>query len=474
MWKTVAIVFLACASARKHSYHSGPLGAGCNGVSTPGPENTHPILTAVPKLVSKVENGSHYTISQGDQEADLIHVYGRPYDWGFAHGTLMKDKLLKFFPEVYEYMETQVSNNNGTVYKWVEKVGLEAALALSFDATKDYIQPYVLEEIQGMADAVGLPAKTIRDVMWIPELTRGSCSMFGAWGDATKSRDGKLLQLRALDWDIDGPFKNYAAIIVYHPSEEEDGHAFANVAFTGFTGSVTGMSSQPLALSEIGVSYPDASFGKERYLAPGTPFAFLIRDILQFDKTLADADKRVTQSKRTCDLILGVGDGNSNSFHGYQFSPSVANVFTDTNLMPVENWHPRINDVVYWGMDWICPNDNTMLSHQLNAFHGNITAENTIRHITSYVQTGDVHIAIYDHSASLMYVSYAAKTGTPGPKESYARPFMKLDMKTIFAEPKPSVAAHAATCVAPGQQCLICTNCPSCCSGTCLPSGICV
>ncbi len=30
-------------------------------------------------------------------------------------------------------------------------------------------------------------------------------------------------------------------------------------------------------------------------------------------------------------------------------------------------------------MDWICPNDNTMLSHQLNYYHGNITVENTIR-----------------------------------------------------------------------------------------------
>ena len=75
------------------------------------------------------------------------------------------------------------------------------------------------------------------------------------------------------------------------------------------------------------------------------------------------------------------GDGNSNTFHGYQYSPGVANVFTDTNLEPTADWHPLIEDVVYWGMDWVCPNDNSMLSHQLNAFHGNITAENTIRDI---------------------------------------------------------------------------------------------
>ena len=37
--------------------------------------------------------------------------------------------------------------------------------------------------------------------------------MFGAWGNATASRDGNLLQLRALDWDTDGPFKNHHVLV---------------------------------------------------------------------------------------------------------------------------------------------------------------------------------------------------------------------------------------------------------------------
>ena len=36
----------------------------------------------------------------------------------------------------------------------------------------------------------------------IGELTKGACSMFGANASATP--DGSLLQLRALDWDVDG------------------------------------------------------------------------------------------------------------------------------------------------------------------------------------------------------------------------------------------------------------------------------
>jgi hypothetical protein len=33
---------------------------------------------------------------------------------------------------------------------------------------------------------------------------KGSCSMFGAWGEAVANTNSKLLQLRALDWNTDG------------------------------------------------------------------------------------------------------------------------------------------------------------------------------------------------------------------------------------------------------------------------------
>ena len=87
-----------------------------------------------------------------------------------------------------------------------------------------------------------------------------------------------------------------------------------------------------MAISEIGVSFPDDTFGKESRF--GIPFTvretlltttniiatlihcclhsiiqYILRDILQFDKTLIDATSRLSNAHRTCDLILGVGDG---------------------------------------------------------------------------------------------------------------------------------------------------------------------
>ncbi len=51
--------------------------------------------------------------------------------------------------------------------------------------------------------------------------------------------------------DVDGPFKDFSAVVVYHP-EEGNGHAFANVGFIGWVGALTGQSAAQMAISEIG------------------------------------------------------------------------------------------------------------------------------------------------------------------------------------------------------------------------------
>ena len=76
---------------------------------------------------------------------------------------------------------------------------------------------------------------------------------------------------RALDWDIDGPFQDYPQVTVYHSDgSDAQGGTFANVGWTGWIGSITGMSAAALGISEIGVTFPDATFGKES--RAGTPF----------------------------------------------------------------------------------------------------------------------------------------------------------------------------------------------------------
>jgi len=75
--------------------------------------------------------------------------------------------------------------------------------------------------MRGIADGSGVDLKFFKRLHMIGELTKGHCSMFGAWGDATSNR--QVIQLRALDWDIKGPFRKFPLAVVYHPSSPKYG-----------------------------------------------------------------------------------------------------------------------------------------------------------------------------------------------------------------------------------------------------------
>nr|XP_039248441.1 protein dcd1A-like [Styela clava] len=427
------------------------LAAECHGSPDPNAkENTFPIKDADMKLVAKVKNGKLFTVGDANTALKVVHVWGSPYEMGYAHGSLLKTEAASFMNAVWDYMEDQVVQGiNGTgiwkFHEWflkdVANLGVEVALDLEILVTSKYTGDYFLEEIKGLADACEVDYKKIQRIHMLGELTKGSCSMMGAWGDAVADPI-KVLQFRALDWDTDGPFKDYPQLTVYHPSTNGTGpggmkaNAFVNIGFTGWLGSITGMSSAQMAISEIGASFPDETFGKESRF--GIPFTYILRDILQFDYTLDDAINRLANARRTCDLIFGVGDGKEDrGFRGVQYSASVSNFYDDQNLKPEADWHPKIKDVVYWGMDWLCPGYNKKVAERINANYGKLSPEIAVRDIMARAQTGSVHSAVYDLTQSQLYVGFARAKGQDGPTYAYQRGFIKLDANMLFNEPMP-------------------------------------
>jgi len=409
-----------------------------------GNPNTFPINLASQSsvLVNTTTNGKMYEVtvpnSGGNTTSSfyVVHVWGTGYEMGFAQGTLLKDKTTSLVQQVWAYFESQIDNVLGDLPKWladlIADLGLDLALDATYEMTVEYTPQYFYDEMRGLADASGADYDTIVRIHMIAGLTQGACSMFGAWGDALADPLG-LIQLRALDWNMDGPFRNYPSITVYHPDE---GHTFAIVGMTGFIGGLTGISETQLGISEIGVGYPDSTFGEESRV--GYPFIFLLRDILQWDVTVDDAINRMINAHRTCDLILGVGDGKIPEFRGMEYSYSVLNVFNDMNLKPDnKTWHPKIKDVVYWGMDWDCPSYNYVLSGQLKKYYGQITPEIAIEFLTAVEQSGDNHLIFYDLVNMQIYVSFAAQFNVGGPTGGYARQFTKFDVQALFNETQP-------------------------------------
>jgi hypothetical protein len=212
------------------------------------------------------------------------------------------------------------------------------------------------DEMRGLADASGIDYQMIVRLNLFAEITKASCSFFGAWGEATTG--GKTFQLRALDYDTVGPFRDFHTIQIYHPSE---GHAFGILGWPGSIGMMTGFNSKQMAISEIGVSYADESFGQGVPGTPpekvkGKPWPFVTRDAMQFTDSLQSAVTSIQETNRTCNLIIGVGDAKAKEVNGIEYSGYVANPYNDTTLLPVnDTWHKQIPDVVYNGMDWLCP-----------------------------------------------------------------------------------------------------------------------
>jgi len=417
----------------------------CSGKPDPNAKmNTNPILTNTPVWIKSAPNAHLYQLNTGTDMIPIVHVYGDPFHMGYGQG-LVRPDAKNFIEDVYDYLDKtayEAVNETGHYPDWMPEwffddlvnLGVDAALQAELDLTREFTPEYFFDELRGLSASTGVSQQKLEWVHLIGELTKGSCSMFGAWGKAVPS-NYSLLQLRALDWDMDGPFRNYPQITIYHP---DNGHPFANVGYAGFIGSFSGMSSTPTATSEIGVSFPDDTFGKES--RQGIPFTYLLRDLLQFDKSLNDSMDRITNANRTCDLILGVGDGNMAAFRGIEYSYSVAKFFDDTNMEPDEDWHPKIPNTVYYGMDWNCPNYDEVFAQQLNALYGRITPENGILNITSILTSGDNFISYYDLTPwrQQMFVAFASTQGSAGPGAAYDRTFSKINMTDLWFLPPPT------------------------------------
>jgi isopenicillin-N N-acyltransferase like protein len=82
--------------------------------------------------------------------------------------------------------------------KGLSNFAIGAVLDLNYEITLPFTNKKYYEEMRGMADGSGVDFKYFKRVHMIGELTKGACSMFGAWGTATS--EGQTVQLRALDW----------------------------------------------------------------------------------------------------------------------------------------------------------------------------------------------------------------------------------------------------------------------------------
>eukprot|EP00605_Chrysophyceae_sp_TOSAG23-4_P002579 GSChrysophyteH1.ASY1.ANO1.2849.1 assembled CDS len=427
----------------------------CSGSPAPGERtNDLPIAASDLKLIKTVKNGVLYEAGPENARFPVVHVYGTPYEMGYAQGELVGESLSGFVHGTFKYLIDEASDAlpnkfphiPAAMKKVILEKGIDFALQMTADLTAKYTPQEFFDELRGITDAVpDVDYDLLLRLQMMPELTKASCSFFGSWGAASK--DGKTYHMRSLDYETEGPFPNFPQVTVYHPSPAEGTvqNAFANVGWPGSIGTLTGMNDKQMSINEIGVSFPDDSFEQGTPNTPpeklrGEPWMSVVRNMLQHTSSLDDAVKSVQDSERTCNLIVGVGDGKKGMVNGIQYSGRVANPYNDVNQLPVNaTWHPKIDSMVYNGMDWLCPAFTDILGQQLSKYRTVLEPANIIKNVLPTVQTGNLHVAVYSLTDNHMYLSFARseKADPSEPHYAYERQFTQFDMTALFAEPKP-------------------------------------
>lgn len=350
----------------------------------------------------RVAKGRLETIGTGDNAITVLHLWGTPYEVGYAHGHLCRDQVRDFLTRTMPLMQ----------------LGLLAP-APKLDKVYEGMQPYIPkayeEEMRGLAEGAGVDFGAVKRGHAIPDLSEYHCTFFAAYRKATAN--GGLIQIRALDYATEAHIQDHPALIITHP---QGGHAFVNIGWLGFIGCVSGMNEEGIAVSEIG-----DSFGEEHETLEGEPMPFVLRDVLEKSDSTKKGVSLIRKAKRTSSYLYCVGDGQAREACALVTAKDFCRVYDDKSL-PFPN---KLDSVVYMSMG-VDSGWNQKVHDRLKASWGHIDPKAGMAEVMTGLGTGSLHAIVYDATNLKVWVANAGKDRTP----AYKREYVEYDLAKAFRE----------------------------------------
>ncbi|HET6248893.1 MAG TPA: C45 family peptidase [Tepidisphaeraceae bacterium] len=230
--------------------------------------------------------------------ARVLFLKGSPEEMGHQHGVLLKKEIHAVSNRILYGVGVGSSFARGSwFFGEVEKA--EARL-------EPYMDPRYLTEEDAIAKAAGMNPQEARLANFFPELFH--CSGFALMGKATA--DGHIYHGRVLDYLKGVGLEQNAVTIVHQP---DYGHAWINISYAGFVGSVTAMNDQGISIGEMG----GGGYGNW----DGKPMAHLVREVMEKASTLDEAVKIMRDSPRTCQYYYVIADGKTHDAVGVSANP---------------------------------------------------------------------------------------------------------------------------------------------------------
>lgn len=228
----------------------------------------------------------------------VLFLSGTPEEMGRQHGTLLKTEIHSVVDRILYGVGVGSSFEKG---RWFFGEVEEAVRR-----TGPFVDPRHLAEMDAIADAAGVDHEEVRLANFFPELFH--CSGFALSGSATVG--GKMYHGRVLDYLRGVGLEENAVVIVSRPSY---GHAWVNLSYAGFTGSVTAMNERHIAIGEMG--------GRGEGHWDGKPMAQLVREVMEHAATVDEALDIMRKTPRTCEYYYVISDANSGRACGVKATP---------------------------------------------------------------------------------------------------------------------------------------------------------
>jgi isopenicillin-N N-acyltransferase-like protein len=229
----------------------------------------------------------------------VLFLEGTPEEMGRQHGVLLRREVRDALGRILYGIGVGSSFPKG---RWFFG---------EIEEAQRRVRPFVparhLRECDALADAAGLDREEVRLANVFPELFH--CSGFALLGEATAG--GRLYHGRVLDYLRGVGLEQNAVVIVNRPDE---GHAWVNVSYAGFIGSVTAMNAKRIAIGEMG------GRGEGRW--DGKPMAQLVREVMEKASTLDEAVEILRKGPRTCEYYYVISDGNTKRATGIAATPA--------------------------------------------------------------------------------------------------------------------------------------------------------
>jgi len=359
------------------------------------------ILAAAASSAPPVK-GTVATLGEGKDAVKLLHLWGSPREMGYAHGNLLKAEVADFYEKIIGAM---------TAGMGVEVEALDRAWA----EMEPFVPSRYLEEMEGLAEGAEVDLQTVKRAHAIPDLSEMDCTFFTAWGDFTK--DGHLIQLRALDYATEAHIQDNPAIVVYHPNE---GPAYVNVGWCGFIGMVTGMNARRVCMSEIG-----DDFDKARHTLKGEPMPFVMRDVVSQARTLDQGVAIVQRAQRTSSYLYLIGDAKLPGAKALKTGPVTFEVYNQETTP-----YGPLGNVVWMSMGadsgW-----NQKIRAALEGLQGALTVESAMKDVTAKCETGDLHTVYLDATDLKVWVANADLDASP----AYNQGFVAFDFAAATKRP---------------------------------------